>query len=67
MSAAEEIAQLEAVLQKLVSGEAVAEAEYGGRRVRYQAGNIEQLRDLIAQKKSAAGLGGRSPARTVLF
>jgi len=67
MTPEEEIASLEAALQKLITGTAVAEVEYGDRRVRYQPADIAQLRDLISQKKAAAGLSGRSPARRVYF
>jgi hypothetical protein len=67
MTPEEEIAQLEAALQKLITGTAVAEVEYENRRVRYQPADIAQLRDLVSQKKAAAGLSGRSPARRILF
>lgn len=67
MSIESEIADLESALQKLVTGTAVAEVEYQGRRVRYQPADIAQLRDLIAQKKASAGQLGRTPARKVYF
>lgn len=67
MSIETEIAALEAALQKLITGTAVAEVEYQGKRVKYQPADIAQLRDLIAQKKASAGLIGRTPSRKVYF
>jgi hypothetical protein len=68
MSSSEEIAALEAKLEKLVSGGVPVEVEdRGGKRVRYNPGDAQQLRELITQKKAACGDILRTPARRVIF
>jgi hypothetical protein len=67
MSIADEIAALQATLEKLITGGQPVEVEENGRSVRYQPGDADKIRELI-QQKQAAGRGiARTPARRVLF
>lgn len=70
MSTSDEIAALEAKLEKLITGGQPVEVEdRGGKRVRYSPGDAQLLRELISQKKAELCGSGitRTPARRILF
>jgi hypothetical protein len=67
VSTSDDIAALEAKLQLLITGGQAIEVEDNGKRVRYQPGDVQQLRELIAQKKAICGDIVRSPSRKIYF